>query len=98
MAWRSHGSTNAELVNKLQQHGVISSSRVRDAMLAVDRRDFVRDEDAGVAFLDMPQGIGHGATISAPHMHAHVLQLLEDKLQPGAQVENSCRIQNDMLY
>ena len=32
----------------------------------------------------MPQPIGHGATISAPHMHAHVLQLLDDKLQPGA--------------
>jgi protein-L-isoaspartate(D-aspartate) O-methyltransferase len=30
------------------------------------------------------QPIGHGATISAPHMHAHALEELQDKLVPGA--------------
>ena len=30
--------------------------------------------------------IGHGATISAPHMHAHSLVLLAPKLQLGSSV------------
>lgn len=34
----------------------------------------------------MPLAIGCAATISAPHMHAHVLELLEQKLQPGARM------------
>lgn len=29
---------------------------------------------------------GIGATISAPHMHAYALELLEHKLKPGARV------------
>jgi hypothetical protein len=33
---------------------------------------------------DAPQLIGHGATISAPHMHAHCLEILKDHLVPGA--------------
>jgi protein-L-isoaspartate(D-aspartate) O-methyltransferase len=84
MAWRSHGATNAELVANLTKHGVINSDRVRAAMLATDRGDFVRD--LSEAYQDCPQPIQHGATISAPHMHGHVLQLMEDKLQPGARV------------
>ena len=35
---------------------------------------------------DCPVPIGYGATISAPHMHSKVLELLEPKLQPGARV------------
>ncbi|KAE8587651.1 hypothetical protein XENTR_v10022052 [Xenopus tropicalis] len=34
--------------------------------------------------MDSPQSIGYKATISAPHMHAHALELLEDKLVEGA--------------
>ncbi|XP_035742939.1 protein-L-isoaspartate(D-aspartate) O-methyltransferase-like isoform X3 [Vespa mandarinia] len=36
-----------------------------------------------VAYIDAPQKLGFGATISAPHMHAHVLELLQDKLRVG---------------
>ncbi|RKP07256.1 protein-L-isoaspartate O-methyltransferase [Thamnocephalis sphaerospora] len=32
---------------------------------------------------DAPKGIGFGATISAPHMHAYALGSLESYLQPG---------------
>ena len=54
----------------------------------MDRRDFVLDSDkvSTMAYMDTPLPIGHGATISAPHMHAHVLELLSDKLIPGAKV------------
>lgn len=37
-------------------------------------------------YVDAPQRIGHGATISAPHMHAYALELLQDQLKPGNRV------------
>lgn len=37
-------------------------------------------------YVDSPQRIGHGATISAPHMHAYALELLQDHLKPGNRV------------
>jgi protein-L-isoaspartate(D-aspartate) O-methyltransferase len=84
MAWRSHGRTHAELVGSLVTHGQVKTTRVRDALLAVDRAHYV--VDPSVSYFDQPLPIGHGATISAPHMHAHVLEVLSDKLQPGARV------------
>jgi ribosomal protein L11 methylase PrmA len=38
------------------------------------------------AVQDHPLAIGEGQTISAPHMHAICLELLEPHLQPGARV------------
>jgi hypothetical protein len=35
---------------------------------------------------DCPVPIGYGQTISAPHMHATCLELLEPQLRPGARV------------
>lgn len=37
-------------------------------------------------YSDSPQPIGHGATISAPHMHGHACEYLIDYLKPGAHV------------
>lgn len=48
-------------------------------MLAVDRGHYSRNNP----YMDAPQGIGYGVTISAPHMHAHALELLKDHLVPG---------------
>ncbi|KAJ8970234.1 hypothetical protein NQ317_015674 [Molorchus minor] len=79
MAWRSHGKTNAELVRNLRANHIIRSDVVENAMLAVDRVHFSRNSP----YMDAPQGIGFGVTISAPHMHAHALELLKDKLQNG---------------
>ncbi|GAB4814184.1 hypothetical protein N2152v2_001230 [Parachlorella kessleri] len=53
-------------------------------MRAVDRGNF--SEEAQLAYADCPHPIGYGATISAPHMHAHCLEMLRNKLQPGAKV------------
>lgn len=36
--------------------------------------------------MDAPEGIGHGATISAPHMHAIALEQLQSAIKPGARV------------
>jgi hypothetical protein len=35
---------------------------------------------------DAPLPIGHGETISAPHMHATCLEILSNQLKPGARV------------
>ncbi|XP_026823971.1 protein-L-isoaspartate(D-aspartate) O-methyltransferase isoform X2 [Ooceraea biroi] len=50
-------------------------------MNATDRAKYTQP---GYAYIDAPQGIGYGATISAPHMHAYALEYLEDKLRSGA--------------
>lgn len=80
MAWMSSGRTHAELVSRLRDHGVIKHDRVFDAMLATDRGLYSTD----YPYADSPQSIGYRATISAPHMHAHALELLSDKLTEGA--------------
>lgn len=79
MAWRSHGRNNIELVNNLRKNGVIKSDRVQNTMLLVDRGKYSQSSP----YLDAPQSIGFGVTISAPHMHAHVLELLNEQLKEG---------------
>ncbi|WVZ20178.1 hypothetical protein V8G54_007500 [Vigna mungo] len=69
------------MVERLQRCGVITSSKVAEVMEKVDRALFV--PDGAEPYDDSPMAIGYNATISAPHMHAMCLQLLEDKLQPG---------------
>jgi protein-L-isoaspartate(D-aspartate) O-methyltransferase len=84
MAWRSSGNTNNELVDNLFSHGVFKSKRAIEAMKAVDRGNYCIDRRN--AYVDAPQSIGHSATISAPHMHAMCLDLLEGQLKEGAKV------------
>ncbi|KAH7528323.1 hypothetical protein FEM48_Zijuj05G0060500 [Ziziphus jujuba var. spinosa] len=72
---------NKAMVEHLQHYGVISSKKVAEVMEAVDRALFV--PDGSPPYLDSPMSIGYNATISAPHMHATCLQLLEENLQPG---------------
>jgi protein-L-isoaspartate(D-aspartate) O-methyltransferase len=74
MAWRCTGATNAELIHNLFREGLISSPRVRDAMLAVDRAHYCPRRTT--AYVDAPQPIGYSATISAPHMHASAAESL----------------------
>ncbi|KAL8588782.1 hypothetical protein ACOMHN_035278 [Nucella lapillus] len=80
MAWRSHGQTNDELVENLQKNGVIQKARVAGVMKKVDRAHFCKRN----AYRDTPQSIGYAVTISAPHMHAHALELLVDHLLEGS--------------
>lgn len=44
---------------------VIKSDKVFDVMNSVDRGKYT---DPSQAYIDAPQGIGYGVTISAPHM------------------------------
>lgn len=80
MAWRSHGRDNADMVHNLKKNGIIKSERVESAMLAIDRANYCKQN----SYTDAPQKIGYAVTISAPHMHAHTLELLKDHLVEGA--------------
>jgi protein-L-isoaspartate(D-aspartate) O-methyltransferase len=53
------------------------SSFSTQAMLRVDRGMYA---PMGNPYFDSPQPIGHGQTISAPHMHAQALRLAEEYL------------------
>merc|ERR1719375_58127 len=55
-------------------------------MRSVDRGQFVPENLMSAAYEDRPLQIGHGATISAPHMHGMALELLSPALRPGARV------------
>ena len=80
--WSSGASDkNKAMVEQLQRYGVIKSTKVAEVMKTVDRGLFVPPD--GSPYFDSPMAIGYNATISAPHMHAACLELLEDHLQPG---------------
>jgi protein-L-isoaspartate(D-aspartate) O-methyltransferase len=84
MAWHSHGDSNKGLVEALVKNCILRSKRAASAMLAVDRALYCRTSSS--PYYDAPLPIGYSATISAPHMHANCLQLLEPHLFKGAKV------------
>ncbi|KAL6583711.1 Protein-L-isoaspartate O-methyltransferase 2 [Orobanche minor] len=69
------------MVENLRRCGVIDSKKVEEVMETIDRALFV--PDGTPPYDDSPMQIGYNATISAPHMHATCLELLENYLQPG---------------
>ena len=78
MAWRCSGTSNDSLINNLFSASLITTPLVKDAFMRVDRADYA----PGLPYEDSPQTIGHGATISAPHMHASACEHLIDFLDP----------------
>lgn len=83
-AWTSSARSNAGLVDNLMRDGVIRSREVENAMRILDRANFV--VDTSTAYFDAPQPLGYGATISAPHMHAHTLERLRTHIKSGARI------------
>lgn len=84
MAWRCSGASNAELIANMRSASLITTPRVAEAMSLVDRAHYV--PTARLAYQDSPQPIGFGATISAPHMHAHAAENLLPFLHRDAKV------------
>ena len=78
-----HAKDNKALVQMLKHQGVIKSQRVMETMEGIDRKLFA-PQGIHSPYVDSPLPIGHNATISAPHMHALCLQLLDGHLYPGA--------------
>jgi len=84
-AYRAQGSNNDQLIDKLKAYHIVKSPAVYQAMKMVDRGDFSADKSE--AYQDHPHSIGHGATISAPHMHAMCAEILEDYVtRPNARI------------
>ncbi|KAJ7556368.1 hypothetical protein O6H91_05G079800 [Diphasiastrum complanatum] len=79
--WRGRANDNIALVELLQENGTIKSDRIAHAMKQLDRGLFAPQGE--IAYVDIPLPIGYNATISAPHMHAACLELLENHLEPG---------------
>ncbi|KAJ0106090.1 hypothetical protein Patl1_18189 [Pistacia atlantica] len=77
----SNINKNKEMVEHLRHYGVITSKKTAEVMETIDRALFV--PDGTPPYVDSPMAIGYNATISAPHMHAMCLQLLEENLKPG---------------
>jgi len=88
MSWRCSSTSNAGLVQNLRANGLLSSDLVFKAMCATDRRFYASAQDAAASYQDSPQLIGHGATISAPHMHAWALQLVEPVIKASKERGN----------
>ena len=64
----------------MKAKGVLKSSSVAKALLSVDRKLFCSSDP----YSDEPKSIGFGSTISAPHIHALILELLKDHLKNGS--------------
>jgi protein-L-isoaspartate(D-aspartate) O-methyltransferase len=83
MAWECTGSSNKELIDNLVRAKLVNHPSAISAMRAVDRGLFVTPEHRTVAYEDRPLPIGYDVTISAPHMHAMMLDLMAPRLGSG---------------
>jgi protein-L-isoaspartate(D-aspartate) O-methyltransferase len=77
MSWTCSGGTQKELVDNLRTAGIICSAPIARVMARVDRKYFCPTNHP---YQDSPQPTIEGQTISAPHMHAHALELLLPRL------------------
>jgi len=66
-----------DLVDSLIRRGYIQSKFVEKAMRKVPRHEFVPERVKKRAYIDSPQPIGEGQTISAPHMVAMMVENLD---------------------
>jgi len=75
----SYEHERSKLVQRLKRHGYIESEQVEMAMSKVPRHLFVPENVKSRAYVDSPQPIGQGQTISAPHMVAMMVENLDLK-------------------
>lgn len=68
-----------ELIQSLRAKGVLRSSHIQKALVNVDRKEFVPEEYADLAYDDVPLPIGKGQTISQPYTVAFMLELFKPK-------------------
>ena len=77
-------NSNEELVESLMANGVLKSKSIRDALLHMDRKDFVLSKYEDLAYMDGALPIGYGQTISQPYTVVFMLELLD--VQKGDKV------------
>jgi protein-L-isoaspartate(D-aspartate) O-methyltransferase len=69
------------LIQRLQKIGYLQSKPVVEAIRAIPREQFISKEQQVQTYTDIPLPIGHGQTISAPHMVAMMAEALQ--LEPN---------------
>lgn len=69
---------------RLDSTGQVGDPRVEEAMLEVPRHLFIPEDLRDMSYEDQPLPVGHGQTISAPHMVAMMTTALQ--LEPGDNV------------
>lgn len=72
------------LIQILKNNGVLKSPDLEQALVSVDRKDFVPQTQKEFAYVNQALPIGFGQTISQPYVVIFMLELLE--LQPGQKV------------
>src|SRR3990172_9039168 len=73
-----------KLIDSLTRQGTLRTPKVINAMLAVPRARFLPTDSQSYSATDTPLPIGHGQTISAPHMVAIMNEAL--KLETGQKI------------
>ncbi len=69
--------TNKELIQSMQNSGVLRTPRIIHAFEKIDRKYFVPEGFEEEIYVDAPLPIGKGQTISQPSTVAFMLELLE---------------------
>ncbi|MFB6234602.1 MAG: protein-L-isoaspartate(D-aspartate) O-methyltransferase [Halopenitus sp.] len=72
----AHEAARDRLVERIERREDVSE-RTLDAIRAVPRHEFVPEAQTDRAYGDHPVPIGHGQTVSAPHMVAIMVDLLD---------------------
>lgn len=72
------------LVSRLRNSGYLKSIEMERALRSVPREEFVHPSTRDYAYRDTPLSIGHGQTISAPHMCVIMCEAM--KLRPGHRI------------
>nr|CAH8862740.1 unnamed protein product [Trichobilharzia regenti] len=75
-------TSQGELVDYLSRKGYIKSLAVKEAMILVDRKIFVKNNP----YQDSPQKVEEESTAAAPRVHARILEGLKDHMTVGANV------------
>lgn len=67
------------LINSLVKDGYLKTLEIIEAFKAIDRKDFIPDEQKESAYVNTPLPIGFGQTISQPLTVAFMMELLKPK-------------------
>ena len=73
----SDGDTHDELVDNLVKNKILTEKLAINAFRDVDRGHFITEEYKDEAYGDHAVFMGHGAQVSAPHLHATALNAFE---------------------
>ena len=66
--------SNNQLIQELEDEGILETPEIINAFKSVDRIDFVLETDKDRAYLNIPLSVGYGQTISQPYIVAFMTE------------------------